>query len=327
MTAEHGFEEARQTVDADFLARGGEMGERIRQHDWSATSVGPMSSWPDSLRSAVSLCVRSQFPTIIHWGWPDLVVLYNDAFISLIGDKHPTALGARLSDSWPELRPTIENMLESVFSSGQAALSKDLLHVYRRSGYLEERYLTASFNPIVLHPGKIAGSFTLVDDTTDRVIGERRLRTLRDLAARSMEAKELDVACRVAAAVMSDNCYDLPFALFYLPDEDHKCAQLVANVGLNPGQPASPKNFELKELNDSAFWPIVRAFETNSVQQVDNLLEKLGPLPGGPWNDHPRNSFPVPVSPSMSTVESVGATLPICDSTRRSSTEDPTISS
>ena len=186
--------------EADFLSGGGELGERIRFHDWAATPLGPLSDWPQPLRSAVSLCVRSQFPTIIHWGWPDLVVLYNDAFIPLIGDKHPTALGTRLFDSWPELRQTIANMMEPMFSTGQAALSTDLLHVYRRSGFLEERYLTASFNPIVLDSGKVGGSFSLIDDTTDRVIGERRLRTLRDLAARSMEAKEIDEACRIAAA-------------------------------------------------------------------------------------------------------------------------------
>jgi len=123
-SAERSFGEARQALDTDFLAGGGEMGERIRLRDWLATPLGPISTWPQSLRSAVSLCVRSQFPIIIHWGWPDLVVLYNDAFIPLIGDKHATALRTPLFDSWPELRPTIENMLERVFSTGQAALFK-----------------------------------------------------------------------------------------------------------------------------------------------------------------------------------------------------------
>jgi formate hydrogenlyase transcriptional activator len=288
--------QARPVPDTDFLARGGEMRERIRLHDWSATRVGPISNWPQSLSSAVSLCVKSRFPTIIHWGWPDLVVLYNDAFIPLIGDKHPTALGTRLFDSWPELRQTIENMMERVFSTGQAALSKDLLHVYRRSGFLEERYLTASFNPIVLDSGKVGGSFSLIDDTTDRVIGERRLRTLRDLAARSMEAKEIDEACRIAAEAFSQNRYDFPFALFYLPAEDRRSAQLVANVGLNPGQPASPADIELTEVNASGLWPIARAFETNSVQQVDNLEQKFGPLPEGPWNDSPQCGLVVPIT-------------------------------
>src|ERR1700722_2682406 len=218
----------------DFLAGGGELGERIRLHHWAATPLGPLCDWPQPLRSAVSLCVRSQFPIIIHWGWPDLIVLHNDAFIPLIGDKHETALGIPLFDSRPELRPTVENMLERVFSTGQPALSKDLFHVYRRSGYFEERYLTVSFNPIVLDSGKVGGTFSLIDDTTDRVIGERRLRTLRDLAARSMEAKEIDEACRIAAEVISEKRYDLPFALFYLPVEEGKRARLVANVGLNP---------------------------------------------------------------------------------------------
>jgi len=283
-------------ADADFLSGGGELGERIRQHDWATTPLGPLSDWPQPLRSAVSLCVRSQFPIIIHWTWPDLIVLYNDAFIPLTGDKHPTALGTRLFDSWPELRPTIESMLEQVFTTGQAALSKDLLHVYRRSGYFEERYLTASFNPIVLDSGKVGGSFTLIDDTTDRVIGERRLRTLRDLAARSMEAKEIDEACRIAAETISENRYDMPFALLYLPDEDRRRARLVANLGLNPGQPASPKIIELTEVNPSGLLPIAQAFQTNSVQQVDNLEQKFGPLPGGPWNDSPHSGLVIPIT-------------------------------
>jgi hypothetical protein len=79
------------------------------------------------------LCAIRRFPIIIHWGWPDLVVLYNDAFIQVIGDKHPNALGTRLFDSWPELLPTIEGMLETVLTAGKATLAENLLHVYDRS--------------------------------------------------------------------------------------------------------------------------------------------------------------------------------------------------
>jgi formate hydrogenlyase transcriptional activator len=295
-SAAHEFGEPQQDLSTDFLEGGGEMGERIRLHNWASTPLGTLSEWPVPLRLAVSLCVRSQFPIIINWGWPDLIVLYNDAFIPLIGDKHPVALGVRLFESWPELRPTIEAILKSVLTDGRSALSKDLLHVYNRRGFLEERYYTVSFNPIVLESGNIGGCFSLTDNTTDRVIGERRLRVLRDLAARSMEAREIDEACRIAAEAISENRYDLPFALFYLPDEDRKRARLVANVGLNPGQPASPTKIELTEVNGSAFWPIARAFGTNSVQRVDNLEQKFGPLPGGPWNDSPRSGLVVPIT-------------------------------
>jgi formate hydrogenlyase transcriptional activator len=282
--------------ETDFLAGGGELGERIRHHDWAATPLGPLSDWPQPLRAAVSLCVRSQFPIIIHWGWPDLVVLYNDAFIPMIGDKHPSALGTRLFESWPELRPTIEGLLETVLTDGKATLAENLLHVYDRHGYLEERYFTVSFNPIILDSGKPGGSFTFIHNITERVVGERRLRTLRDLAAHSMEAKEIDEACRIAAEVIGENRYDLPFALFYLPEEDRKCARLVANVGLNPGQPASPAKIELTEVNASGLWPIARAFETNSAQQVDNLEQKFGPLSGGPWHDSPYCGLVVPIT-------------------------------
>src|SRR5215470_16142288 len=288
--------QARNVPAVDFLTGGGELGERIRSHDWAATTLGPIHSWPQPLRAAVSLCVRSQFPIIIHWGWPDLVVLYNDAFIRMIGDRHPGALGTRLFDSWPELRPTIEGMLETVLTSGKAALAENLLHVYDRHGYLEERYFTVSFNPILLDSGQPAGSFTFVHDVTERVVGERRLQTLRDLAARSMEANEIDEACRIAAEVIGENRYDFPFALFYLPEEDRKRARLVATVDLHPGQPASPTSIELTEVDPSGSWLIARAFETNSVEQVDQLEQKFGPLPAGPWNDSPHCALVKPIT-------------------------------
>jgi PAS domain S-box-containing protein len=297
MTSEEpGIDHARHALDTSFLVGGGEMGERIRLHNWAATRLGNLSDWPMPLRLAVSLCVRSQLPTIIQWGWPELIVLYNDAFIPLVGERHPAALGTRVFESWPELRSTVEPMLESALIHGKAALSEDLLHVYNRNGFLEERYYTVSFNPIILESGRSGGCLSLTDDTTDRVIGERRLRTLRDLAARSMEANEIDEACRIAAEVIGESRYDLPFALFYLPDEVHRVARLAANVGLNPGQPASPAKIDLTEVNASGLWPVARAFESNSVQQVDNLKVKFGPLPGGPWNDSPDSGLVVPIT-------------------------------
>ena len=98
-SAEHGFGEARQAPDTDFLMGGGEMGERIRLYNWAVTPLGTLSDWPMPLRFAVSLCVKSQFPVIIHWGWPDLLFLYNDAAVPMIGSKHPSALGALAKNS------------------------------------------------------------------------------------------------------------------------------------------------------------------------------------------------------------------------------------
>ena len=298
MTSEHDPEQAREIQHTDFLTGGGELGDRIRHHEWSATPLGPLDAWPQPLRVAVSLCLKSQFPIIIHWGWPDLIVLYNNAFIPLIGDKHPAALGTRLFDSWPELRPTIEGMLETVLTEGKGALSEGLLHVYNRSGFLEERYYTVSFNPIVLESGKPGGSFTLIDNITDRVIGERRLRTLRDLAASSGDVKETEEACRIAAAVLYENRYDFPFALLYVLEKDRKVARLVSVVGLESGSSASPSTIRLSDSKTDAAWPLVRVAAMNEAVQVDDLEQRFGPLPGGPWDDSPKSALVLPITPT-----------------------------
>jgi hypothetical protein len=88
-STEHDLGEA---LDADFLAGGGEMGERIRRYNWAPTRLGPLPNWRMLLRLAVNHCVKSPLPVIVHWGWPDPNVLYNDAFIPLIGERHPRRL-------------------------------------------------------------------------------------------------------------------------------------------------------------------------------------------------------------------------------------------
>jgi formate hydrogenlyase transcriptional activator len=296
ITIEHGFGEARQDQRADFLVGGGEMGDRIRLHNWASTPLGPLSEWPTPLRTAVSLCVKSQFPIIIYWGWPDPIVLYNDACIPLAGEKHPGALGLQLFKLWPELRPTIEDVLESVLTAGKAAHCKDVLHFHRRSGFLEERYYTISFTPIVLECGKTGGCFCVTDDRTDCVIGERRLQTLRDLAARCAEATEPEEACRIAAEVLRGNGHDIPFALFYAEEKNGQSARLVSSVGLEPGSSASPRTIEFQTAETSNTWPLARVAATNQPLQVDNLEKKFGTLQGGPWIDSPKSALVLPIA-------------------------------
>ncbi len=286
-----------QALGTDFLAGGGELGELIRRHDWSATPLGPISIWPPLLRSMVGLCVKSRVPIAIHWGWPDLIVLYNDALIPIIGDAHPNALGRPLFESWPDLRATYEEIFKKVLSSGDAALLKDMVHVNRRCGYLEERYFTVSLNPILLESGKVGGCFTLMEDTAARVVGERRQRTLRDLADRSVNAKDIEEACRIAGDVLAENRYDVPFALLYVVDKDRKRARLVASVGLNPGETASPSSVDLTAPETGSVWPVAQVAKGSPVQTVDDLEEKFGPLPGGPWDDSPRRALVLPIIP------------------------------
>src|SRR3954467_15155316 len=83
----------------DWLAGGGEMGALIRSMDWSQTPLGPVASWPQSLRTTVSLCLSSTFPILIAWG-PERVQIYNDTYRPICGEKHPASMGQRFNECW-----------------------------------------------------------------------------------------------------------------------------------------------------------------------------------------------------------------------------------
>ena len=149
------------------------MGARVRALDWSKTPLGPISKWPQSLKTSVSTCLNSRFPMLIWWG-PELVKIYNDAYRPLIGSKHPWALGCPGREVWPEIWNVIGPMLEQVTGRGEATVSEDLLLLLERDGYAEECYFSFSYSPIRDELGRVGGVFTPVIETTERVIGARR---------------------------------------------------------------------------------------------------------------------------------------------------------
>src|SRR5437660_9640516 len=109
----------------DMLTGGGEMGALMRSLDWSQTPLGPVENWPQSLRTAVSICLASHFPMLIWWG-PELVKLYNDAYRPMLGaTKHPMAMGQPGRECWPEIWDIIGPMLEGVLREGKATSSEN----------------------------------------------------------------------------------------------------------------------------------------------------------------------------------------------------------
>jgi hypothetical protein len=217
----------------DALSGGGKMGALIRALDWSKTPLGPVDSWPQSLKTSVSICLNSRFPVLIWWG-PELVKIYNDAYVELIGSKHPWALGSPGRKVWPEIWDTIAPMLAGVMERGEASWADDLLLMLERNGYAKECYFTFSYSPIRDESGGIGGVFTPVVETTEKVIGERRLLTLRNLAtARSSRSRNAREACFKAGRVLEANSQDVPFAGIYLFDDDPSSARLVATAVAN----------------------------------------------------------------------------------------------
>ena len=154
--------------------------------DWGSTCAGPESQWPQSLRTALSICLDSRFPIVIFWG-PDLVQLYNDAYATaILREKHP-ALGVRAQDCWAEIWPVIGPLLDTVMNDGRATYSEDLYLPILTKGVAEERYFTFSYSPIRTEQG-IGGVFCAVTETTARILRER------EAAERAEALAELDRA-------------------------------------------------------------------------------------------------------------------------------------
>ena len=261
------------------LAGGGEMGQRMREHDWSTTLVGPMSSWPQSLRTAVSICLASRFPIIIFWG-PELVQFYNDAYRPILGTtKHPQALGQEAKECWPEIWDVIGPMLHGVLSSGEATWSENQLLLLDRNGYVEECYFTFSYSPIRDETGGIGGVFCAVTETTGEVLAERRLRTLSDVAVRTAEITTTSEICQTASQVLAHNPDDLPFTLLYLLNSKDTSANLVSTSGSVPSPRSHLERIQLDDPHQQ--WPFATIIESGQNELVTNLQAIFGESEGG----------------------------------------------
>jgi signal transduction histidine kinase len=259
------------------------MGAHMRAFDWAATSLGPVEDWSQSLRSAVSICLNSRFPILIYGG-PELLVLYNDAFIPFFGRKHPKlALGRPGHEAWPEIWHVIGPMLEGVLATGRAMRADDLMLAINRNGYLEETYRTFSYSPIGIETGRVEGVFNAVNFTTERVIGERRLHTLRQLAEHVSESRSPEEACRQAVRTLAANPADVPFALMYQWDEQRAQATLVGST-------------EPEAEVDARRWPLARVAATGRMEVLTDVRERFGDLPGGPWPEPPHSAVLLPIS-------------------------------
>src|ERR1700760_1882232 len=94
-----------------FPFGGGEMGSLIQTRDWSGTSLGPISTWPQSLKTTVAILLRSPVPIVLLWG-PDGIMIYNDAYSAFAGGRHPVLFGSKVREGWPEVADFNDNVMK-----------------------------------------------------------------------------------------------------------------------------------------------------------------------------------------------------------------------
>ncbi len=286
--ARHGGADA----DTGFLAGGGELGALMRALDWRATPLGAPAGWPRSLKTVVRIMLTSSQPIWIGWG-PELIYLYNDPYKAIIGGKHPAALGQPITAVWHEIWGDIAPLLASAMNGDGTFVESQLL-IMERNGYPEETYYTFSYSPIPGDDGEPAGIICANSDETQRVIGERQLALLRDLAASAAQVRSVPAALERCAQALRSNAHDVTFSMIFLRTRGQEALGLLAHGGCDerllcehvaPLSPADPR------------WQAGEVLASGQPRVV--ALDASMAWPGGAWQgSSSTQAMVLPITPS-----------------------------
>jgi signal transduction histidine kinase/DNA-binding response OmpR family regulator len=269
-----------------------ELAGLMRRFDWEQTSIGSPDRWPESLKTAIRIILTSRQPFWIGWG-QDLIYFYNDPYKSIIGGKHPTVLGQPTSVVWREIWDDIGPLLASALGGKEGTYVEEQRLIMERNGYPEETYYTFSYSPIFSDDGTPGGIICANTDDTQRVIGERQLALLRELAAGTVEARSRQQACERAAQALATNPYDLPFAMIYVSGPDVDALTRSGSTGIDRGQPVAPATLPLSRDD---IWPVAAALTQRRPQLVSGLTEMFADSPPtGAWSRPPIQAIVMPL--------------------------------
>jgi CheY-like chemotaxis protein len=265
--------------------------------DWSSSPLGPIGSWPQSLRTTVGLCLASTFPIALAWG-PARVLIYNDGYRPICGGKHPHAMGQDFKECWASAWPVIGAAFERGLRGEPSCIENQRIFIDRH-GSLEEAFFTFSFSPIRDETGGVGGLFHPVTEQTGRMLSVRRTRALRDLTARTVSAKTSADVFKLTARTLAEYDLDIPFSLFYVLDAVGMRAELAACSGLIAGTAAAPA---VIDADMRAPWPLAELVESGgqSAQagRIDGLARQLCPLACGPYPNPPDTALMLPILPA-----------------------------
>jgi PAS domain S-box-containing protein len=276
----------------DFLPSGGEMAALIRAKDWSLTPLGPVATWPQSLRTAASLCLASNFPINLIWG-AESTQIYNDGYRVVCGDAHPRALGEGYDVTWASAWPAIGAPFERARAGATSYIENQQMFL-TRNGYWEETFFTFSLSPIRNESG-IGGLFHPVTETTAAMLSERRTRALRDLASSLGGATNLAELASKTIDVVTAFELDLPFALVYQLDPTSQRYHLGASCGIAPDAPGVPAEIDPEAL---APWPFADVIRAHRILEVCDARAIFAGARCGPYDETPNTAFLMPIEAS-----------------------------
>jgi signal transduction histidine kinase/DNA-binding response OmpR family regulator len=253
--------------------------------------LGAPQFWPQSLKTIVRVMLDSRYAMWMLWG-DELTFFCNDAYLPTVGIKRDWVLGARSDKVWEEIWPEVGPRITRVLELGQATWDEGLLLFLERSGFTEETYHTFSYSPVYDDQGRIAGMLCVVTEVTERVIGERRLRVLRDLAARAGGVDGVEESCRRACEVLALYPFDTPFAALFLTEPVSQRARRVARTRELP-EAAFPETLALNDARSP--WQVPQLLESELAQHVQDLPIAGLDIRAEPWLDHVQQALVLPL--------------------------------
>ncbi|MCO7634841.1 response regulator [Pseudomonas guariconensis] len=251
---------------AKWLEGGGLMAERIRHHDWAATPLGALDTWPHVLQTSVALCLTSRFPQAVLWG-QELITLHNDAFSEILGEK-PSALGRPFSDVWQEAWSEISHMAQLALA-GQAVYIQDFPLVIDRRGGPEQAYFTFCYSPIRDLDGKVVGMLDTVTETTTSVVSNQRLHFLDSLGRAVAHVTDPERIMAVTTCMLGEHLQLSSCAYAVVdPDEDGVtvCGDWVA-----PGQPRLVGRYRISDFGEQ----VVNRLRAGQALVIDDTFRQL----------------------------------------------------
>ena len=264
----------------------------MRAFDWPSTSLGPAERWPRSLKTAVRIMLTSRQPIWVGWG-RDLIYLYNDPYKAIIGGKHPWALGRPTAEIWRELWSDIGPMLATAMRGDEGTYVEEQLLIMERSGYREETYYTFSYSPIPNDDGSVGGIICANTDDTRRVIGERQLALLREVAAATVDARTVQQACERSAVALATDSRDMPFAMLYLAEPDGRSMSLVCSAGIAAEHPAARRSVRPDETSPLPFAQALADYTPRIVPDISKLFGAS--FPTGAWDQPTSRAALIPI--------------------------------
>lgn len=262
-----------------------------KSRDWASTALGPIDTWSADLRTMSSLVMATPHPAAMYWG-TEKVALYNEAYISLAGKKHPQLMGQSYEDAWPEIWDDIKAIFDSAWNSGESTMKHDNRLFLKRDGFLEETFFSWSIIPLIGSDGDVVGLYNPCFDNTRRKINERRMHTLREIGEKVSTAATVTSFWPQLQIGLEYNEFDIPFGIIYSVKDDSESEVsslhsgnpattlqfiLEGSPGVPQGHVAAPLVLDLK-TSDEGFAPYMRQSMSEGGAPVV-LSQEAGTLP------------------------------------------------